>query len=119
MYAGEDGESHFETLSSLPLNATHGDTHNLASLPFPTKEAFFHVYTHQYFEDWHVETHRLAVLFLEGEQELETKHGKRRFSRGDLLIAEDMTGRGHQSRGIKSGCSLVLILGNDALDYQK
>ena len=111
LYSGTDGESHFEDLPPLPLTPRSSGLHNNVSEALDVQQVFFHTYTEQYFNDWHSEEKRYAILFLTGEQEVEVGDGtKRRFRSGDLLIAEDLKGRGHRTRGIMPGQSLVCVL---------
>ena len=92
IYTGEDGESHFEELE-LPFEAmarcgAHGRPERLQRhlQPHPAGQL-----------------HRLApgarrqyVITLEGQTEIGLGDGtKRIFSAGDILLADDLTGRGH------------------------
>ena len=43
------------------------------------------------------------MLILEGQVEIEVGNGEKRlFSSGDILLAEDTTGRGHISRAVNA-----------------
>jgi hypothetical protein len=51
--------------------------------------------------DWHNAPRRQYVITLTGWAEIEIGDGTtRRFGPGDILLAEDVTGRGHRSRGV-------------------
>jgi uncharacterized cupin superfamily protein len=91
LYTGDDGESHFEelTLESHP---------ELTSLQ-PATGIVFRWMEPGYFSDWHHAPRRQFVFTLAGEMEIGLGDGtKRRFGLGDVLVAEDLTGRGHTMR---------------------
>ena len=51
--------------------------------------------------DWHNAPERQYVIMLQGEVEIETSDGTmRRLGAGDILLAEDTTGKGHRSRSV-------------------
>ena len=53
------------------------------------------------FSDWHHPTRRQYLIVLEGQMEVICGDGTtRQFQPGDVLLAEDMTGQGHQTRAI-------------------
>lgn len=55
----------------------------------------------QYFVDWHNAPRRQFVVNLSGEVEITVSDGQtRRFGPGTILLAEDVTGKGHISRGV-------------------
>jgi hypothetical protein len=54
-----------------------------------------------WFGDWHPAPRRQWMVVLSGEEEIRTSDGAvRRFHAGDIVLAEDTTGKGHQSRVI-------------------
>jgi hypothetical protein len=93
VYAGDDGESHFEDLTpeqfaEIVNRVGPGDI-NLNHRPSPS------------FSDYHTAPRRQYVVNLGGTAEFETADGTvRRLYPGDVLIAEDVTGHGHIARGI-------------------
>ncbi len=91
LYTGDDGESHFEELdvASDP---------RLSGL-LPAKGIEFRTMEAGYFSDWHHAPRRQFVFTLAGEMEIGLGDGTtRRFGPGDVLFAEDLTGRGHTMR---------------------
>jgi quercetin dioxygenase-like cupin family protein len=53
------------------------------------------------FTDWHPEGQRQYVIAMRGQLELTASGGEKRvFGPGDILLAEDTTGKGHQSRTV-------------------
>ena len=65
----------------------------------------------EYFVDWHNAPRRQFVVNLTGEVEIQTSDGKvRRFGPGSILLAEDLTGKGHISRGVGNVKREVLFI---------
>ena len=99
VYTGDDGESHFEDVE-LPLKDA-GQVGRLTSL-IPATGVVFRETGGDYDLDWHNAPRRQYVVMLSGGGvELEVGDGtKRRLGPGDVLLAEDTTGRGHKSRAV-------------------
>lgn len=92
IYTGNDGESHFEELD-LPFEAVEyaerTAAQNASSVTFSRMQPGG-------FIDWHPAPRRQYVITLEGQMEVGLGDGtKRIFSSGDVLLADDLTGRGH------------------------
>lgn len=92
IYTGDDGESHFEELA-LPFevlaNAERTAAQNASSIQFSRTQP-------GNFIDWHPAPRRQYVITLEGQAEIGLGDGtKRIFKPGDVLLADDLTGRGH------------------------
>ena len=91
VYTGEDGNSHFEdmTLESHPFLA---EMTTATGVQFRSQEP-------GYFSDWHNAPRRQYVITLAGEAEIGIQDGTlRRFGPGDVLLADDTTGKGHSTR---------------------
>ena len=93
VYTGDDGESHFEDLTteqfSEIVNRLGDEPIKLTRRSSPS------------FLDYHQAPRRQYVVFLSGEWEFETADGsKRQLYPGDVLVAEDLTGHGHIARSI-------------------
>jgi hypothetical protein len=93
VYSGNDGESHFEDLTSdqfaeIVNRVGPGDiTINRRSSPS--------------FSDYHTAPRRQYVINMAGTAEFETADGAvRRLVPGDVLVAEDLTGHGHIARNV-------------------
>ena len=95
IYTGEDSESHFEDLPQLPP----GEVDRIG-----TKSGEDLVFRHSQgdsFSDWHHPTRRQYLIVLSGSMEVSVGDGSsRQFQPGDVLLAEDMTGQGHQTRAV-------------------
>jgi hypothetical protein len=104
LYAGPDGESHFEDvdvgLSPTGLSELYPapGAHFLRS---PVGEAI----------DWHPAPRRQFVVTLAGGVEVEASDGEvRRFAPGDVLLVEDVAGRGHITRVVGTVERLSLLI---------
>jgi hypothetical protein len=98
IYTSEDNESHFEDLD-IPVKAA-GDIGALSEI-FPVTGVIFRETSGDYDYTWHNAPCRQFVLMLEGSVEIEVSNGiRRQFHSGDILLAEDTTGRGHISRAV-------------------
>jgi len=92
LYTGDDGESHFEEID-LPYEKV-AEVERMAVEDAQN----IHFRRHQpgNFIDWHVAPRRQYVITLEGQVEVGLGDGtKRVFGAGDVLLADDLTGRGH------------------------
>jgi hypothetical protein len=99
IFTGTDGESHFEELD-IPLRDL-GPVGALSEMIEATGVVFRETGP-DYDLDWHNAPRRQFVVMLSGGQvEIEVGDGsKRRLGSGDILLAEDTTGRGHISRAV-------------------
>lgn len=95
LYTGKDGESHFEEieLPFEPMGGTETTQLQAATGVVFRRAPAGHV------QDWHPASRRQYVITLSGEGEIEIGDGtKRRFGPGDVMLADDTTGRGHITR---------------------
>jgi hypothetical protein len=99
IFTGTDGESHFEDMD-IPLEDL-GPVGAMSKLIEATGVVFRETGA-DYDLDFHNAPRRQFVLMLSGgEVEIEVGDGsKRLLGPGDILLAEDTTGRGHISRAI-------------------
>ncbi len=107
IYTGEDGQSHFEELD-LP-------TGPVGQVPFQEATGIsFRRSEAGHFMDWHNAPRRQYVITLSGQAEIVIGDGTvRRLSPSDVLLAEDLTGRGHTTRviGSEPRVSVAIALG--------
>lgn len=60
--------------------------------------------------DWHPAPGRRVIVVLAGSIEVETTDGEsRRFEKGDVVVADDTSGRGHRTR-VRGGPARLLFL---------
>ena len=96
LYTGDDGESHMEELDL----ADHPELANLNA----TAGIAFKQYPPDYFSDFHTAPRRQYVINIVGENEIEVGDGSvYRFGPGHVMLAEDLTGRGHITRVVGGG----------------
>ncbi len=87
LYTGEDDESHFEEIEVEveKIQAAEGIVFRQA----PPGHVL----------DWHPAPRRQYAITLSGQGEIEIGDGTvRRFGPGDIMLADDTTGRGHITR---------------------
>ena len=98
IYAGADGESHFEDVE-IPLHGAANSSSYSALVP-ATGVIFRRSPADQYL-DWHPAPRRQYVITLSGRAEVEASDGEvRRIGPGTIMLAEDTTGKGHITRGV-------------------
>ena len=98
LYTGSDDESHFEDVD-IPLKGTRGADRR--SDLMKATGILFRETSGAYNLDWHNAPRRQFIITLEGQVEIIIGDGtKRQFGPGDILLAEDTTGRGHISRAV-------------------
>ncbi len=110
IYTGDDGESHFEDVE-VPL-VDRGAIGWISRLETATGLAFRET-EGSYDFDFHCAPRRQYVVNLDAAVEIELGDGTRRvLEAGEILLAEDTTGRGHRSRAVggRPRRSLVVTL---------
>jgi hypothetical protein len=100
VYADGAGDSHF---AELEVRLKDGGAIGRLSPAHPVTDIIFRENDGDYDYDWHCAPQRQYIVLLDGEIELETSDGEtRRFRGGDILLVEDVTGRGHRTRTVDS-----------------
>lgn len=96
LYTGTDDRSHFEDIE-VPFESR--EAFGFFTLPEPSKAVFFREVMPGYVYPWHNVVCREYVIIIDGEAEIEAGNGEKRvFGKGDVLLAEDLTGQGHRTR---------------------
>jgi hypothetical protein len=109
IYADSEGESHLQDVDQEMKPADHAST--MSELIAAKGVIFRESRSGEYFVDWHNAPRRQFVVNLTGEIEIQTSDGEiRRFAPGSILLAEDLSGKGHISRGIGNGKREVLFI---------
>ncbi len=89
LYTGKDGESHFEEIE-VEIDKIQSADGILFRQSLPGTV-----------QDWHPAPRRQYVITLSGQGEIEIGDGTvRRFGPGDIMLADDTTGRGHITRAV-------------------
>jgi hypothetical protein len=102
VYSGADGESHIAELPMAlePFRDVEG-AHGQGTPLQAASGIAFRVAPPGYVLDWHCAPRRQYSISLSGAAEIEVGDGTiARVEPGDLVLAEDLTGRGHVTRVI-------------------
>jgi hypothetical protein len=100
VYSDAAGESHFAEID-IPLQDSGAI--GWLSERHPVKNIIFRENDASYDYDWHCAPQRQYIVLLDGEIEIETSDGEsRRFLGGDILLVEDVCGRGHRTRTVNN-----------------
>jgi hypothetical protein len=100
IYSGADGESHVveQSLAMKPFTDVEG-AHGEATPMQAAAGIAFRVSPPGYVLDWHCAPRRQYSISLVGHAEIEVGDGTVvRVGPGDVVLAEDLTGRGHVTR---------------------
>ena len=111
IYSGDDGESHLEDVE-ISLTQRGGAIGAISQLESATG-VLFRETEGDYDFDFHNAPRRQYVINLDAAVEIEVGDGtKRVLGPGEILLAEDTTGRGHISRAVdgKKRRSLFITL---------
>src|SRR5579864_1309009 len=99
IYADAKGETHLQDVEPEMKATDHAST--MSDLIAAKGVIFRETNSEEYFIDWHNAPRRQFVVNLSGDVEITVSDGeKRRFGAGSILLAEDVTGKGHISRGV-------------------
>ncbi len=100
IYSDSSGESHFETvIVSLKDNGDIG----YLSEGFEAKKILFRENKADYNWDFHNSPEKQFIILLDGEIEITTSLGETmQFSAGEILLMEDITGKGHKTKNINT-----------------
>ena len=109
IYADGDGVSHLQDVDQEMKPADHAST--MSEMIAAKGVIFRESRSGEYFVDWHNAPRRQFVVNLSGEVEIEVSDGAiRRFGSGSILLAEDVTGKGHISRGVGTATRQTLFI---------
>ncbi len=99
IYSDNHGESHFEVVE---LKFTDEGPLGALSEVFSSRAVQFRENTADYYWDYHNPPARQFIILLDGEIRITTSLGEmRQFSAGDILLVEDLEGKGHKTENIK------------------
>lgn len=99
VYTDKNGDSQFEDME-IPLHA--GGEIGLLSDPHSVKHIVFREVHPGYDWNYHNAPARQYIILLDGEIEIETSLSEKRiFKGGDVLLMEDVTGKGHRTKNIQ------------------
>ncbi len=108
IYSDDEGESHFEDVE-IPMEQQ--DSQAALSMMHPAIGIIFRRTPPDQFIDWHPAPRRQFVVTLSGEAEVEASDGGvRRIGPGTIMLAEDLEGKGHITRGVGTEERLSLFI---------
>jgi uncharacterized cupin superfamily protein len=113
LYSDRRGESHFEEIEiDLALTEYAPPAAPLELSAFTSAKQFgFMRAPAGWSSDWHPSSDRNLFIVLTGEWEVTASDGEtKRFTLGDVLLVEDTTGKGHQSRVVSDVDSLAVMI---------
>ena len=98
IFSDANGDSQFENVE-IPLEGA-GSVGKLSDL-IPAKGVIFREVEPSYDWNFHTAPQRQFIILLDGEIEIETSLGEKRiFKAGEVLLAEDTTGKGHKTKNL-------------------
>lgn len=98
LFSDQHGDSHFE---DRDISLFESGQIGRLSDAVPARSMILRETGPDYDYDFHNAPARQFIIMLDGCVEIETSLGvTRRFAGGDVLFAEDTTGRGHRSRSV-------------------
>jgi hypothetical protein len=108
IYTGPDGRTHAEQVDvKLAPGGGSGELSEMAK----ATGLQFRRQAPNYFQDWHPAPRRQYVITLSGRGEIELDGGKKiPLGPGHILLAEDVTGKGHISRGVGTEDRISLFI---------
>ena len=113
VFTGDDNESHFEDLEIPLIPGRYGQLSEMVQ----AEGVIFRETPVGGLLDYHPAPRRQFVITLSGAVSVECADGsKRRFGPGDILLADDTTGRGHISRELEGPRRSIFIPIPDDLD---
>jgi hypothetical protein len=108
IFTGPDGQTHAEEIN---VNLASGASGAELSEVVKVTGLQFRRTPPNYFLDWHPAPQRQYVITLSGRGEVELVGGKRiPLDPGHILLAEDVTGKGHISRGVGTEDRISLFI---------
>ncbi len=113
VYTGDDGESHFETIGVAQSESRYGSLSKL----FDAEGVMFRTTPVGGELDFHNAPRRQFVVTLSGTVEIEIGDGtKLQLHGGDILLADDVAGRGHITRDLEGPRHSLFIPLPDGFD---
>ena len=97
--ADNDGETHFEDVD-LPTHSVANGTY-VRTETLPAAETMFAIQEPGFFADWHPAPTKRIFVMVSGSAEVGVSDGEvRTIKQGDVILFEDVTGKGHTMRVI-------------------
>lgn len=113
LFSDANGESRFEDIdvAFTPMDFAPPAPPLDLSVTEPAERYTFLKAPAGWYSEWHPAPYRQLHIYLSGEVEAETSDGqKRRFGAGDVILVEDISGKGHRSRALGSTDALIAVV---------
>ena len=113
LFSDEQGESHFDEveIEFASTDYVEGSAPLNLSGPRAAVDYCFMQAPAGWASDWHPSSARNLFVVLSGEWEVTASDGEtRRFKTGDVLLVEDVTGKGHASRVVSDEDSVAVMI---------
>ena len=115
LFTDDQGETHFEEIQSTlaRVDFAYGMPPVFVSEEIAAQASSFFGAPTGWESDWHPSSGRHLFAVLTGTWEVTASNGETRtFSKGDVLLVEDTTGKGHTSRviGVEESLALLIVL---------
>jgi quercetin dioxygenase-like cupin family protein len=108
LYPDANGESHFE---DLEIEWVEQSKASKLSKRFPANGIIFREVEPSYDLDWHPAPRRQYIINLTGAVQLTASDGESRVIRaGEVVLVEDVTGKGHLSKAIGNELRLCIFI---------
>jgi len=108
IFTGADGQTHAEKIN---VKLARDDVSTELSEMAKATGVRFRRQAPNYFEDWHTAPRKQYVITLSGRGEIEVSGGKKiPLGLGHILLVEDLTGKGHISRGVGTEERVSLVI---------
>lgn len=102
VYVDDRGESHFKDIE-IEYDSVHFDGADHRARPFAVKDMIFRKTSASQDLDFHNAPQRQFCVNLDAGVEVTVSDGETRFvGAGEVLLLEDVTGKGHMSRHIEN-----------------
>lgn len=111
IYTGDDGQAHVEDIE-LPFDPSLDSEGAIEGTPLEVASGItFRRSPPGHFLDFHIAPRRQYTITLSGEVEIGTGDGTvRRFGPGAVLLAEDLTGKGHTTKVVSSEPRIFIVV---------
>ncbi len=103
IYAGPDGESHFDDVTVALVAKDFAPPTPLlnVSAPIPAAQFVFITLPPGWYGQRHLAPRRQYWVQIAGQMDVEVGDGEvRRFNPGDVVLLDDVTGKGHVTRAV-------------------
>ena len=83
----------------------------LYSFPYPVQSLYFRKFNAGRFYDWHPAPKPQFILYLAGQVAVVASGGEKHiFRAGEILLANDLSGKGHTSKTLTEGLAVIAPL---------